>query len=225
MAFIAIAGNIGAGKTTLTDFLCQTHGLTPFFEPNEQNPFLQDFFKDMRQWAFKSQMFFLTHKFKLHLQLMQHQGTVIQDRTIYEDAEIFALNLYRMHKIEPREYGLYRELYESLTRVLRPPDLLIYLNCPMRTTRQRIRLRGRPEEQALPLNYLKRLQSYYDAWLKRWTMCPVLHIDTSKLDYLGDLLHRLDLIEQIEAYLDLPDSPPRKHASARERKAAVHMQK
>jgi thymidylate kinase len=140
--FIAIAGNIGAGKTELTAFLCKKYGLKPFYEPNDQNPYLADFYKDMKTWAFRSQIFFLTHKFKLHRELERQSGTSLQDRTIYEDAEIFAKNLYRQRFIDKRDWQTYWELYENVAAALKPPDLMIYLRCPVKTLKQRIRLRG-----------------------------------------------------------------------------------
>ena len=148
--FIAIAGNIGAGKTELTSFLCKKYGLTPFFEPNEQNPYLADFYRDMKTWAFRSQIFFLTHKFRLHRKLQQSSGTVVQDRTLYEDAEIFARNLHRQGFIDGRDFRTYWELYESIAESLPPPDLMIYLKCSVRTLKRRIQLRGRCIERDIP---------------------------------------------------------------------------
>ena len=151
--FIAVAGNIGAGKPELTQFLCRRYGIKPFYEPNAQNPYLADFYKDMKTWAYRSQLFFLAHKFRLQLELQDEPGTVVQDRTIYEDAEIFAKNLHRQRFIDARDYKVYRQLYGSITRALRPPDLMIQLSCPVRTLRRRIRLRGRAMER------LRRLES------------------------------------------------------------------
>jgi len=199
--FIAIAGNIGAGKTELTSFLCKRYGLTPFFEPNDQNPYLEDFYKDMKTWAFRSQIFFLTHKFRLHRQLEKEQGTALQDRTIYEDAEIFAKNLHRQRFIDKRDFKTYWELYESVSAALRPPDLMIYLKCPVRTLKARIRLRGRAMEQEIPTAYLTRLSALYDEWFNAYKLSPVLVLPTDKLDYLTDLVDRVDLFRQIENYL------------------------
>ncbi len=199
--FIAIAGNIGAGKTELTSFLCRKYGLVPFYEPNDQNPYLEDFYKDMKTWAFRSQIFFLTHKFRLHRKLETESGTALQDRTIYEDAEIFARNLHRQRYIDRRDFQTYWELYESVSAVLRPPDLMIYLKAPVRTLRQRIRLRGRPMERDIPVSYLTRLNALYEDWFSRWDKSPVLVLPTDKLDYLTDLVDRVDLFRQIERYL------------------------
>jgi deoxyadenosine/deoxycytidine kinase len=199
--FIAIAGNIGAGKTELTNFLCKKYGLLPFLEPNEANPYLADFYADMKTWAFRSQIFFLTHKFRLHLELEKETRTVLQDRTLYEDAEIFAKNLHRQRFIDRRDFKTYWELYESISESLSPPDLMIYLQCPVKTLRQRIKLRGRAMEQDIPTDYLKRLNSLYEDWFKNYKLSPVLVLPTDKLDYLTDLVDRVDLFRQIEKHL------------------------
>lgn len=201
LKFIAIAGNIGAGKTELTSFLCKKYGLKPFYEPNDLNPYLEDFYKDMKTWAFRSQIFFLTHKFRLHRELEQQTGTAIQDRTIYEDAEIFAKNLHRQRTIDKRDWRTYWELYEIITASLRPPDLMIYLRCPVKTLKQRIRLRGRKMEQDIPTAYLRRLNALYEDWFKRYSMSPVLVLPTDTLDYLTNLVDRVDLFRQIEKHL------------------------
>jgi deoxyadenosine/deoxycytidine kinase len=199
--FIAIAGNIGAGKTDLTTFLCKKYGITPFFEPNDDNPYLPDFYKDMRTWAFRSQLFFLTRKFLLHQKLDLHPGPILQDRTLYEDAEIFAKNLARQRLIDKRDFATYWELYQGISTSLRQPDLMIYLKCPVRTLRQRIRLRGRAMERDIPTRYLQRLNSLYEEWFNGYRMSPVLTLPTDKLDYLTDLVDRVDLFRKIESYL------------------------
>jgi deoxyadenosine/deoxycytidine kinase len=200
--FIAIAGNIGAGKTELTRFLCRRYGLKPFFEPNEQNPYLADFYRDMKAWAYKSQVYFLTHKFRLQLELQVEPGTVVQDRTIYEDAEIFAKNLHRQRTIDTRDFKTYWQLYRSISQTLRPPDLMIQLSCPVRTLRRRIKLRGRAMEQEIPVAYLSRLNRLYEDWFKRYDLSPVLKLETDRLDWLTDLVDRVDLFRRIERYLD-----------------------
>ena len=200
--FIAIAGNIGAGKTELTRFLCRRYDIKPFFEPNEQNPYLADFYRDMKTWAYRSQLFFLAHKFRLQLELQDEPGTVVQDRTIYEDAEIFAKNLYRQRFIDARDYKVYRQLYGSMTQALRPPDLMIQLSCPVRTLRSRIRLRGRAMEREIPVAYLSRLNRLYEDWFRRYGLSPVIRLETDRLDWLTDLVDRADLFRRIERYLD-----------------------
>jgi deoxyadenosine/deoxycytidine kinase len=199
--FIAIAGNIGAGKTELTRFLAKRYGLTPFYEPNEQNPYLEDFYGDMKTWAFRSQLYFLTAKFKLHKELERSGRTALQDRTIYEDAEIFARNLHRQRYIDKRDWETYHALYESIVATLSPPDLMIYLQCPVPTLRQRIKLRGREMEQAIPTRYLQRLNALYEEWFNSYKLSPVLVLPTDRLDYLTDLVDRVDLFRQIEKHL------------------------
>jgi len=205
--YIAVAGNIGAGKSTLVDFLRYRFDLTPFPEPNAENPFLTAFYGDMRRWAFHSQIYFLTHKFRLHQQLTDHPGTVVQDRTIYEDAEIFAENLFRSGLMTPEEHAVYRTLYEGIVRTLRPPDLMIYLRAEVRTVRRRIRLRGRPEEQDVPIQYIRRLHDLYEAWFAHYDRSPTLVIPVDRLDYIQDLVDRLEIIQTIERYLTAPPPP------------------
>lgn len=200
--FIAIAGNIGAGKTELTQFLCRRYGIKPFYEPNDHNPYLADFYRDMKTWAFRSQLWFLTHKFRLQLELQDDPGAVVQDRTIYEDAEIFARNLHRQRHIDARDWRLYHALYKSMCGALKPPDLMIQLRCPVRTLRQRIRLRGRAMERDIPVAYLRRLNRLYDEWFRRWDLSPVLQLETDRLDWATDLVDRVDLFRKIEMYLD-----------------------
>ena len=199
--FIAVAGNIGAGKTSLVDFLCKQYKLKPFFEPNDTNPYLADFYGDMRRWSFHSQIYFLSHKFRLHRELERYPGTVVQDRTIYEDAEIFAENLYRSHCINKRDYKTYRELYDTILRDLQPPSVMIFLRCGVRTMRSRIRQRGREMEQSIPAAYLRKLDRLYNEWSGRYDLSPVIEINSDKMDYVCDLLDRYDLLRTIEKYL------------------------
>ena len=199
--FIAIAGNIGAGKSTLLQFLTRTYDISPFYEPNDANPYLPDFYKDMRRWAFQSQLFFLSNKFRIHQEADRTPGVVIQDRTIFEDAEIFATALHRMRKIDQRDWQTYWSFYQTILGVIRPPDLMIYLHCSMRTLRRRIRLRGRQMEQDIPLSYLKRLQGLYDQWIENYSLGEILVLDTGKLDFASDLVDRQDVRERVEAVL------------------------
>lgn len=199
--FIAVAGNIGAGKSSLVEFLEARHGLAPIYEPYTQNPYLDDFYGDMRTWAFHSQLYFLTHKFRLHLTLEDFDGTVVLDRSIYEDAEIFATHLARTGHMSSRDFQTYCELYESMKTALRPPDLLIYLRCSVRAIRKRIKLRGRPSEQAIPTAYLKRLNELYEAWVARYDASPVLIWDSENLDYLTNLVDGMEFRRQLQPFL------------------------
>ena len=198
---IAIAGNMGSGKSTLVEFLSRTYGVTPFYEPNDENPYLADFYKDMKGWAFQSQLYFLSNKFRLHQELDRQPGVVALDRTIFEDAEIFATALFQMRKISKRDWQTYQSFYGAILDAIQPPDLMIYLRCSMRTLRQRIRLRGRKMEQDVPLPYLKRLDRLYEDWIGSYAMSDVLVLETDQLDYIHDLVHRLDVMERIEAVL------------------------
>lgn len=198
---IAIAGNMGTGKSTLVDFLAKTYGIMPFYEPNDENPYLGDFYKDMKRWAFQSQLYFLSNKFRLHQELDRQPGVVALDRTIFEDAEIFATALHQMRKISKRDWATYQGMYGAILDAIKPPDLLIYLRCSMRTLRKRIRLRGRAMERDVPLAYLKRLERLYEEWIASYKMSDVLVLETDKLDYIHDLVHRLDVMERIEAVL------------------------
>jgi len=196
--FIAIAGNIGAGKSSLLDFLTGTYDVLPFYEPNDANPYLPDFYRDMRRWAFQSQLFFLASKFRIHQQADRASGVVIQDRTIFEDAEIFATALHQMRKIDQRDWDTYWAFYQSILEAIQPPDLMIYLRCSMRTLRRRIRLRGRAMEQSIPLSYLKRLERLYEAWIADYDLGEVLVLDSDRLDFVSDLVDRQDVRSRIE---------------------------
>ena len=199
--YIGVAGNIGVGKTSLVDFLCRHFGLEAVFEPNESNPYLADFYKDMKKWAFHSQAYFLARKFRLHRQVNSSPQTVVQDRTIYEDAEVFARNLYETRIMKRRDFETYWELYENIRNSLEPPDIMIYLRASMRTVRRRIKLRGREMEQNIPLRYLKRLDALYERWFDDYDLSPVMTLRTDKLDYISDIVARLDLLKEIEQHL------------------------
>lgn len=198
---IAVAGNIGAGKSTLVDFLSRTYGISPFYEPNEDNPYLPDFYQDMKRWSFHSQLYFLSNKFQLHQRLDQAPGVVVLDRTIFEDAEIFATALHDMRHMDRRDWDTYWGFYQSILKAIEPPDLMIYLRCSIRTLRKRIRLRGREMEKDMPLTYLKRLERLYESWIDSYDMSEKLVLETDKLDYIHDLVHRLDVMQRIEAML------------------------
>lgn len=199
--FIAVAGNIGSGKSSLVEFLGARYGFDPVYEPYLSNPYLDDFYEDMTRWGFHSQSYFLAHKFRLHLELDQKEDTVVLDRTIFEDAEIFAKNLFRMKKMSKRDYELYRELYEGMDKVLRPPDLLIYLKCSVRAIRRRIKKRGRPSEQSIPTTYLRRLNGLYDEWVEGYDKSPILIWDSERLDYLTDLVDQLQFKQELKRFL------------------------
>ena len=200
--FIAVAGNIGAGKSTLVRFLSKRFGLRSLYEPVDDNPYLADFYADMQRWAFSSQVFYLARKFALHAEAQRCEERVVLDRTIYEDAEIFVETLKRRRVISHRDYATYHELYDSIRSQLQPPDLVVYLRCSVRGVRRRIRTRGRQEEMAIPLSYIRRLHRDYEAWFASYAHGPKAVIETEKLDYLRDIIDYADLFEQIQALLD-----------------------
>lgn len=199
--YVAVAGTIGAGKTSLVAWLVKRYGLLPFYEPNEDNPYLADFYADMKAWAFQSQAFFLAHKLKLHQDLAASTRPAVIDRTIYEDAEIFARNLHAQGYLSKRDWAVYRALYEGICRSLRPPDVLIALTCPLATAKKRIARRGRAMEQAIPDAYLRRLHRLYRAWFERYDLSPVVKIDTGKLDYVEDLVDLIEVTRTLDAAL------------------------
>ena len=191
--FVAVAGNIGVGKSTLVKLLCSRLDWQPFYEPESENPYLVDFYKDMRAWAFQSQVFFLTHRLRAHRQLLDHPTSVIQDRTVYEDAEIFARNLYNSDCMDERDYHSYNELYQVLIDFLPPPDLVIYLRASVPTLISRIVHRGRGYEREISQEYLGQLNELYEDWINSFSLCPVLKVPADNLDYVAHSSH-LDLI-------------------------------
>jgi deoxyadenosine/deoxycytidine kinase len=191
--FVAIAGNIGVGKSTLLDLLCRRLDWEPFYEPVTGNPYLADFYKDMTAWAFHSQVFFLSHRLRAHHLIACHPTSVIQDRSVYEDAEIFAQNLYLQGHIQPRDYATYRELYETVMQFLPPPDLVIYLRASVPTLSSRISMRDRDYERSIPAEYLASLNDLYEKWISNFTLCPVLSVPADDLDFVAHAGH-LDLI-------------------------------
>jgi deoxyadenosine/deoxycytidine kinase len=191
--FVAIAGNVGVGKSTLTELLSRQLNWLPFPEAVDDNPYLADFYADMRRWSFHSQIFFLSRRLRHHRQLLDHPSSVIQDRSVYEDAEIFAHNLYRQGHMDDRDYRSYRELYEVLTTFLPPPDLVVYLRASVDTLLDRIRRRGRDYERDISRAYLAQLNELYESWIERFDLCPVLTVPADNLDFVQNPEH-LDLI-------------------------------
>lgn len=191
--FVAVAGNIGVGKSTLVNLLCQYLDWQPFFEPVTENPYLVDFYQNMSAWSFQSQIFFLTHRLRMHQELLHITGSVIQDRSIYEDAEIFAHNLYLQGYFSPRDYDTYRTLYQTLCEFLPPPDLVIYLRASVPTLFHRITSRARDYERTMNPAYLDQLNGLYESWIAGFTLCPVLTVPADDLDYVAHPSH-LDLI-------------------------------
>ena len=191
--YIVVAGNIGVGKSTLVQLLCQRMGWDPFYEPVTENPYLGDFYQNMEAWSFHSQVFFLAHRLQIQHAVMKHPGPVIQDRSIFEDAEIFALNLYLQGYLTQRDHETYRALYQAMNDFLPLPDLVIYLRASVSTLLHRIEQRSRDYEKSINPEYLQRLNDLYHQWIEHFTLCPVLTVPSDDLDYVAHPRH-LDLI-------------------------------
>jgi deoxyadenosine/deoxycytidine kinase len=199
--FVAVAGNIGVGKSTLVEKICQYLEWDPFYEPVAENPYLADFYQDMPAWSFHSQVFFLTHRLRAHHQLARHPNSVLQDRSVYEDAEIFAQNLYLQGHILERDFQTYRELYQTVIEFLPPPDLVIYLRATVSTLIGRIAQRGRDYERSISTDYLDSLNQLYEDWIARFTLCPVLTLPADDLDYVAHNGHLRLIVQKIEEKL------------------------
>ncbi len=207
--FITIAGNIGVGKSTLVTLLAKRLGWSPVFEAVAENPYLADFYGDMPRWSFQSQVFFLAKRLQQHHTLVSQNNSVIQDRSVYEDAEIFARNLYRQGSMIERDWHCYYDLYQTLAMMLPPPHLMVYLQASVPTLRRRIQQRGRVYEQNIADGYLGQLNELYEAWATNFTLSPVLIINTDNLDYvqyeehLALIWDRIDHRLQGKDYLSL----------------------
>lgn len=191
--FITIAGNIGVGKSTLVKLLSDKLGWEPVYEPVDENPYLADFYADMTRWSFHSQLFFLSRRLRQHHELLQQSHPIIQDRSIYEDAEIFARNLYKQGNMTERDWQTYQDLYKTMTVMLQPPQVVVYLQASVPRLRRHIQQRGRDFEQQISDEYLSQLNQLYEDWITNFTQSPVLTINTDNLDYVQYEDH-LDLI-------------------------------
>ncbi len=192
---IVVAGNIGAGKTSLAERIGSRLGWKSAFESVSDNPYLSDFYSDMRSWSFHLQIFFLGHRASQYLEIANDPQSVILDRSIYEDAYIFARALYSMNNLTERDYLAYRRVFSLVVDHLPPPDLLIYLRAPVSVLMKRIQSRGRSIETGITAEYLGLLESYYDDWMGSFDLCPVLTIRTDDLDFVHKPNH-LDIVVQ-----------------------------
>lgn len=195
---IAVAGNIGAGKTTLTEMLSKHYKWIPQFEDVDRNPYLNDFYEDMPRWSFNLQVYFLNNRLNNLIDIQNGTSTVIQDRTIYEDAHIFAPNLHEMGLMSKRDFENYFLFFQTLKRMIQPPDLLIYLKASVPTLVAQIQKRGREYEENIRLDYLRRLNDYYNKWTENYKEGPILVIDVDKNkfpendEHLGEIINRIN---------------------------------
>lgn len=196
-AFIVIAGNIGSGKTTLTNLLANHLQFKAHFESVEDNPYLSDFYGDMSRWSFPLQVHFLTHRYRAHQKILESDSSSIQDRSIYEDANIFARALFEDGKMDQRDYENYLRLYQVMTDQLAYPSLVIYLKRSVPRLLDRIKLRGRDYEKQIPQEYLTRLNSYYEDWFQQYDKGKAIKIDTDELDFVENPDHFQELVQRI----------------------------
>jgi deoxyadenosine/deoxycytidine kinase len=199
--FILVAGNIASGKTSLTERLGARLDWRTAFESVADNPYLADFYADMRQWSFHLQVFFLGHRAQQHLELAKGPESAIADRSIYEDAHIFARALYHVGNLSERDYQSYRQVFDRVVSTLPRPDLLIYLQAPVPALLQRIGQRGRVIERGITADYLSLLEAFYEEWIEKFDLCPVLAIRTDDLDFVHKPKHLDIVVERIERRL------------------------
>jgi deoxyadenosine/deoxycytidine kinase len=184
--FVAVAGNIGSGKSSLTRLLGAHYGWKPFFESVDDNPYLADFYGDMHRWSFNLQVYFLSKRFMDHKRIVEGAESVIQDRSIYEDAEIFARNLHVIGKMDARDYKNYVDLYQVMMHYLKPPDLLIFLDARLETLLKQIARRGREYEQGIPREYLEQLSGLYREWIASYKLGPLLVVPSDEVDFVHE---------------------------------------
>jgi len=199
--YVVLAGNIGVGKSTLVDLLCRRLDWSAYYEPVAENPYLKDFYSDMQRWGFHSQCFFLTHRAISHRGLSLEPSSVVQDRSIYEDAEVFARNLFMQGQLSARDYQVYRDLYQVFVSLLPPPDLVVYLRASLPTLRQRIGVRARRFEQSIPDSYLEGLGLLYEDWIGSFQLAPVLAVETDELDFNNHSADLETVVARIETAL------------------------
>jgi deoxyadenosine/deoxycytidine kinase len=199
--YVAIAGNIGAGKTSLCTMLSRHFGWNVHYEDADNNPYLIDFYNDMRRWAFNLQIYFLNSRFRQIKNILDGGETVVQDRTIYEDAHIFAPNLHEMGLIEKRDFVAYLDLFENMSSMIQPPDLLIYLRAGIPTLVKHIHERGRDYEGNMSLDYLKKLNKRYDDWIDGYDKGKLLIINADEIDFIKNPEDFGMVLEKVNAQL------------------------
>lgn len=199
---VAIAGNIGAGKTTLTKLLAKHYNWKPDFESVDKNPYLDDFYAEMERWSFNLQVYFLNSRFRQILEFRKTGKNIIQDRTIYEDAHIFAPNLHAMGLMTNRDYGNYTSLFELMENLITPPDLLIYLRANISTLVEQIHKRGREYENSISIDYLSRLNERYEAWVSTYNKGKLLIVDVDDLDFVENQEDLGKVVDKIDAQIN-----------------------
>ena len=196
--YVAVAGTIGAGKSTLTRLLAQRYHLRPVYEAVDENPYLADFYADMRRWAFHSQMFFLAARLEQHLAQVNPAERIVQDRTVDEDANVFARALFEDRMIDDRDFDVYTRTYRAVRRALRQPDLMVFLRASLPTVKRHIAMRGRGFEQAVPDAYLAKLATLYERWAAAFDAAPLVVIDADRLDVVASSSDRERVFELLE---------------------------
>ncbi|WP_183562700.1 deoxynucleoside kinase [Mucilaginibacter sp. SP1R1] len=195
---IAIVGNIGAGKTTLTEMLARNYGWEPLFEAVDNNPYLEDFYSDMKRWSFNLQIYFLNSRYRQIFDIQKSGRNILQDRTIYEDAYIFAENLHDMGLMTTRDYENYQSIFDNITEYIKPPDLLVYLKASVPTLVSNIQRRGREYEIGIRLDYLSKLNEKYDKWIKNYKLGKLLILDKDNLDFANNTEDMGTIVQLIE---------------------------
>jgi len=196
---IAIAGNIGSGKTTLTELLAKQYGWEAHFEDVDENPYLNDFYEDMKRWSFNLQIYFLKSRFTQIMEIRKSGKNIIQDRTIYEDAQIFAPNLYDMGLMSERDFNNYSKLFRLMSSMIQAPDLLIYLRSSVPTLVDQIQKRGRDYEETIRLDYLKNLNTRYEKWIENYDSGKLLIVDADNIDFLKNPNDLNSIMDKVEA--------------------------
>ena len=198
---IAVAGNIGSGKTTLTELLAEHYGWTPQYEAVTNNPYLQDYYGDIRRWSFNMEVFFLKERFRNILEIEQSGKTIIQDRTIYEGVHVFVANNYKQGHLSDRDYQAYMELFELMTDMVKYPDLMIYLRASIPHLVSNIQKRGRDYEQSIQIDYLKGLNDLYEDFIYNKYKGKVLTIEVDDMDYLNNKQDLTSITQKIDSLL------------------------